>query len=78
VIGAIRTQWPGGRIEFRGDSGFAVPQLYAYREAEQIPYTVALITNNRLVPMAADLLAEAKQEYDRTSQKVRLLGQRLT
>jgi hypothetical protein len=75
VVGAIRAQWPGVTIEFRGDSGFAVPELYDYLEAEAIPYTIALITNSRLRAMAADLLAEAQQEYDRTGQKVRLFGE---
>lgn len=75
VVRAIRARWPGVSIAFRGDSGFAVPQLYAYLEAEQIPYTIALIPNPRLRTMAADLLAEAKQQYDQTGQKVRLFGE---
>jgi hypothetical protein len=75
VVRAIRARWPGVVIEFRGDSGFAVPQLYAYLEAEGIAYTIALITNTRLQAMAADLLSEAKQEYQRTGEKVRLFGE---
>jgi hypothetical protein len=75
VVRAIRTRWPGVVIEFRGDSGFAVPELYKYLEAEQIPYAIALITNPRLQPMAAELLAEAKQAYDHTGQKARLFGE---
>lgn len=75
VVRAIRAQWPGVRIEFRGDSGFAVPALYAYLEAEQIPYTIALIGNSRLHAMAAGLLAEAKQQYEHTAHKARLFGE---
>jgi DDE family transposase len=75
VVRAIRTRWPGMRIVFRGDSGFAVPALYDYLEAEDIPYAIALGTNARLTPLAAERLAEAKQEYERTGQKARLFGE---
>jgi hypothetical protein len=30
-------------IEFRADSGFAVPALYDYLEEQHIPYTIGLV-----------------------------------
>ena len=75
VVPAMRARWPDVVIEFRGDSGFAIPALYDYLEAEQIPYAIALIPNARLRPLADERLAAAKAEYDRTHEKVRLFGE---
>lgn len=75
VVTAIRTRWPDIRIELRADSGFAVPRLYAYCEREGITYTIALGTNDRLRALAAALLAQAKEEFATTGEKVRLFGE---
>ena len=75
VVRAIRARWPGIRIELRADSGFAVPRLYTFCEREGIIYTIALGSNDRLKALAAELLAQAKEEFDRTGEKVRLLGE---
>jgi hypothetical protein len=75
VVAAIRARWPGIRIEFRGDSGFAVPRLYRFCEREALIYTIAIGTNDRLKALAADRLAEAEQAFRRTGEKVRLLGE---
>jgi len=75
VVRALRARWPGVRIEFRADSGFAVPALYEYLEAEGIPYAIALGGNSRLQEIAADLVAAAEREHERTAQKVRLFGE---
>ena len=75
VVPAIRRRFPGVRIEFRGDSGFAIPALYDYLEREGIPYAIALIPNTRLRPLADERLAEAKAEHERTGEKVRLFGE---
>ena len=75
VIGAIRRRWPEVRIEFRGDSGFAVPVLYTYLEQAQVTYTIGLMTNDRLVALAAPLQEQAKQQYTETGEKARLLDE---
>jgi hypothetical protein len=75
VIGGIRARWPEVPIEFRGDSGFAVPALYEYLEATEIAYTIGLATNDRLARIAAPLLEQAKQQYDETGEKARLLDE---
>jgi hypothetical protein len=75
VIRAIRARWPGVPIEFRGDCGFAIPALYTFLDAEGIAYTIAVGSNERLKALAADLLAEAKQQSIETQSKVRLLAE---
>jgi hypothetical protein len=75
IVQRIRARWPQVRIEFRGDSGFAIPALYDYLEAAQITYTIGVVTNDRLTTIAAPLLEQAKQQYDATQQKARLLDE---
>jgi hypothetical protein len=74
IVRALRTQWPGVRIEVRADSGFAVPALYDYCDAERIAYTIGLIPNPRLERSAAPLLAEAQRRQAEQGGKVRLAG----
>jgi DDE family transposase len=75
VVRAIRQRWPKVPIEFRGDSGFAIPELYDYLEDEQITYTIGLVSNARLDTLAAPLLGEAQQRYAETGEKVRIAGE---
>jgi hypothetical protein len=75
IVRAIRTAWPGMSIEFRGDSGFAIPALYDYLESADITYTIGLATNERLKVIAAPLLETARQQAAETGTKVRLLDE---
>jgi hypothetical protein len=75
VVRAVRARWPHVTLELRADSGFAVPALYAWCEAEGIAYTIGLPTNPRLEALAAPLLGEARQQHAQTGAKVRLAGQ---
>jgi hypothetical protein len=76
LVRALRTRWPGVRLELRADSGFAVPALYDYCDEEGIAYTVGLIPNPRLEAAAAPLLAEAQRQRAETGvDKVRLAGE---
>jgi Transposase DDE domain group 1 len=75
VVQALRARWPGVSIELRADSGFAVPALSAWCEAEGIAYTIGLPTNARLQAVAAPLLAEAQRQHQHTGEKVRLAGE---
>lgn len=72
----MRARWPGVAIEVRADSGFAIPALYDYCEAERISYTLGLGRNERLMALAAPLLAEAAHQHTVTgAEKVRLFGE---
>jgi hypothetical protein len=76
IVRAARARWPGVALEVRADSGFAIPALYDYCEAEGIAYTIGLVPNPRLDAAAAPLLAEAtRQSAAAAGAKVRLLGE---
>ena len=60
----------------RADSGFAIPRLYAWCEAQRVDYTIGLIPNPRLEALAAPLLVEARaQSTAQAGAKVRLLSE---
>ena len=75
IVSRLRERWPEVQIELRADAGFAIPALYDYCEAEDITYTIALITNPKLQEMAEELLEEAKESHQKTSHKARLFGE---
>lgn len=75
LVRLVRARWPHVKIEVRGDSGFAVPDLYDSLEAQAIRYTIAMSSNQRLEAMAAALAAKAKEERATTGEKVRLFGE---
>jgi hypothetical protein len=75
MVGRLRERWPKVEIEVRADAGFAVPAIYDYCEAEGITYTIALITNPRLLELAGELLEEAREDHERTAQKARLFSE---
>src|SRR2546422_4487602 len=49
LLKRLRAVWPQVTIELRADSGFAVPRLYAWCEANGLTYTIGMIPNRRLV-----------------------------
>ncbi len=75
LVRRLRAAWPGVAVELRADSGFAIPRLYAWCEAQAVTYTIGLVPNPALERLAAPLLAQA--QADRAAQegaKVRLAG----
>lgn len=76
LLRKLRAAWPAVAVEVRADSGFAVPRLYAWCEANGVGYTIGLIPNATLEALAAPLLAEARaQSQARDGAKVRLAGE---
>jgi hypothetical protein len=76
LLRRLRTAWPGVAVEVRADSGFAVPRLYAWCEANTVAYTVGLIPTKPLEAIAAPLLADAQaQSAAQGGVKVRLAGE---
>jgi hypothetical protein len=57
LVARLRQQWPGLPILVRGDSGFAIPALYDWCEAQQVPvwYLIGLAQHPRLRGQAAGL-----------------------
>jgi hypothetical protein len=76
IVGAIRARWPEVTIELRADSGFAIPALYDFCEAERIGYTIGLVPNPRLAEAVVALQTEAaRQSAAQDGAKVRLIGE---
>ena len=76
IVRTLRARWPNVTLEVRADSGFAIPALYAWCEAEGIDYTIGLVPNARLAHAAAPLQTEAAaQGAAQGGIKVRLLGE---
>jgi hypothetical protein len=71
VIKRLKKAYPGVVIILRADAGFALPELYAFCEAEGIYYTIGLITNDRLRAEVSDLAAGLEQRFEQTGQKQR-------
>jgi hypothetical protein len=75
VVRRLRARWPDVTSELRADSGFAVPALYDWCEAEGIAYTRGLATTARLAASAQPLLEAAGQQHAQTGAKARLAGE---
>lgn len=76
IIRGIRKKCPNAIILVRGDSGFSVPRLHdrldrLEQELLNVDYLLGQAKNDRLKAMAEPHLKDAKQEYERTGQKVR-------
>jgi len=75
LLRKLRAAWPDATVELRADSGFAVPRLFAWCEANRVGYTIGLIPNPVLERRAAPLLAEARaQSQAKAGAKIRLAG----
>ena len=78
IVARLRQQWPGVKITLRADAGFAKPALFAWCEAEEIAYTIGLVTNPRLLALAAPLADAAQTASDQAEgTKVRLIDEAL-
>ncbi len=77
LVARLRQVWPNARIIFRADSGFAIPEIYDWCEANGVEYLIGLITNSRLLDLAKPHLQAAKSKYQHTEHKVRNLHEEL-
>jgi len=75
LVKRLRQAWPQVEIIFRGDSGFCRHRMLDWCKRSGVGYIVGLAKNNRLNTMAADLLEQAKQDFDQTGVKQRLFGE---
>jgi len=75
IVKRLRAAFPQAEILLRGDAGFALPEVYEYCEAAEIPYVISLAKNSRLLAQAEPLLAEARAIYAETGEKVRRFGE---
>src|SRR5436190_10594301 len=76
LLRKLRAAWPNVPVELRADSGFAIPRLYAWCEANRVDYTIRLVPNPVLERLAAPLLETAQaQSVEQGGAKVRLAGE---
>jgi hypothetical protein len=71
VIARIRARWPRTRIVLRADSGFAVEDLMAWCEANDVDFVFGLAQNERLVARIATELDRAAAHSRRSSRPER-------
>src|SRR2546421_851639 len=45
LVGAVRQRWPGVKVGFRADAGFAVPEIYDWCEEHRVAYAIGLPSN---------------------------------
>lgn len=74
LVKALRQQWPGVKISFRGDSGFCRWRMLRWCERHRVSYIVGIAQNQRLKAQAADAIQWAEYLYDRTGKKQRLFS----
>ena len=71
LVFRLKEAYPEAVIFLRADAGFAIPQLYAFCESNDIRYVIGLITNDRLRGRVSDLAAGVENRFEQTGQKQR-------
>ena len=53
LVAALRARWPGVKVVFRADAGFALPDLYDWCEVNRVAYAIGLPSNAVVQEFAA-------------------------
>ena len=72
LVQALRKQWPGVGIVFRGDGGFCRPRILRWCEKSGVGYVVGLPTNSRVASLAEPAVDAAAALHRLDGEKVRL------
>ena len=72
IVAHMRQAWPEVEIWLRADSGFAREELMSWCEENRVEYVFGLARNQRLEPMIASELAEAKATFLVTAKPARI------
>ncbi len=73
IVSQLWARWPAVRVIVRGDSGFCRNAIMDWCEADaRLEYVLGLAKNERLKKAITEELTEAKHEYERTQEPVRL------
>jgi hypothetical protein len=75
LVKRFREVWPGGRIIFRGDSGFCRPRMLSWCERQGVEYVVGVAKNVRLNRLGAEWIETAQRGYEQSGEKQRLFGE---
>jgi Transposase DDE domain group 1 len=68
----LKRAWPGVRITFRADAGFALPEILEVCERSGVGYVIGYARNSVLERKIADLLEQARLQCIQTQEKARL------
>jgi hypothetical protein len=60
IVRRFRAAWPDIRLKVRSDNGLAVPSLYAYGEANHLPYALGYASNAVLLRATEQALADVQ------------------
>lgn len=63
-INRFKKKCPGVTICLRGDSGFAVPELYELAETHKVKYVIRLKANARLKTKAQEIEQTLREQYE--------------
>ncbi len=72
LIRRLKQAYPKATILFRGDAGFAVPDIYDLLDNEKVLYTIGLITNKLLRKNVECLSRLAELNFAQSEEKQRL------
>jgi DDE family transposase len=72
IVGQIRSRWPEVQIILRADSGFAREELMAWCEQHGVDYLFGLARNARLQRALGGELAQAREQFEQSSQTTRI------
>lgn len=71
LVERLRAAFPGVEIVFRGDSGFSLPDLYAYLDDAEVGYAISMGKNSVLVSKSEPHLVRARRQRDASGEVAR-------
>jgi hypothetical protein len=74
IVVALRAAWPDVPIFVRGDTGFALPEVYDFCEAENLFYALGYATNSVLRRRTQQLLNLAQAKFELYEEKQQLFA----
>jgi hypothetical protein len=72
LVTRLREVWPGVKINFRGDCGLGVPQVYEACEQLDLHYSIGIGMNPWLKKQSDPLLEHALKKFEETGEPQRL------
>ena len=72
ILTIIREVFPRVRIIFRGDAGFAIPEIYRFCEENEILYIAGFPKNKRVLKLAENAMNAAREQFAPVGHKVRI------
>jgi hypothetical protein len=75
LLARLRVAFPRARLRIRLDGGFASPEVFAFLEAADVEYVVAMASNVRLVKRSRRLMGRARVLSKASGQTEHLYGE---